>query len=45
VKRSIADDSVGFPHVKVGHRQAPIPIKAPRHSLDGGLWLWIYQKA
>ena len=23
VKRFIADDSVGFPHVKVGHRQAP----------------------
>jgi hypothetical protein len=23
VKRSIADDSVGSPHVKVGQRQAP----------------------
>ena len=23
VKRSCADDSVGSPHVKVGHRQAP----------------------
>lgn len=23
VKRFIADDSVGSPHVKVGHRQAP----------------------
>ena len=23
VKRSSADDSVGSPHVKVGHRQAP----------------------
>ena len=25
VKRCIADGSVGFPHVRVGHRQAPIP--------------------
>ena len=25
VKRRIADGSVGFPHVRVGHRQAPIP--------------------
>ena len=24
VKRSCADGSVGFPHVRVGHRQAPI---------------------
>ena len=24
VKRSSADGSVGFPHVRVGHRQAPI---------------------
>ena len=23
VKRSCADGSVGFPHVRVGHRQAP----------------------
>ena len=25
VKRCIADGSVGLPHVRVGHRQAPIP--------------------
>ena len=25
VKRTSADDSVGFPHVKVGHRQDFIP--------------------
>ena len=25
VKRCIADGSVGFPHVRVGHRQAPTP--------------------
>ncbi len=24
VKRNSADGSVGFPHVRVGHRQAPI---------------------
>ena len=24
VKRNSADDSVGFPHVKVGHCQAPL---------------------
>ena len=28
VKRRIADGSVGFPHVRVGHRQAP--IRKPR---------------
>ena len=28
VKHNSADDSVGFPHVKVGHRQAPIKTKA-----------------
>ena len=28
VKRNCADDSVGFPHVKVGHCQAVIP-KSP----------------
>ncbi|MCE2597339.1 hypothetical protein K6Y31_21440, partial [Motilimonas cestriensis] len=26
VKRSSADGSVGFPHVRVGHRQAPIRL-------------------
>ena len=39
VKRSIADDSVGFPHVKVGHRQAPIPTKPPISLLMGGFVL------
>jgi hypothetical protein len=34
VKRSIADDSVGSPHVKVGHRQALIP-KTPIVSSVG----------
>ncbi len=33
VKRRIADGSVGFPHVRVGHRQAPIP--KPLISLAG----------
>jgi hypothetical protein len=35
VKRCIADGSVGFPHVRVGHRQAPIP-KPPIRKLVGG---------
>ena len=37
VKRCIADGSVGFPHVRVGHRQAP-NTQHPRsvHS-DGGV--------
>ncbi len=34
VKRACADDSVGPPHVKVGHRQAPIP-DTPIHSWIG----------
>ena len=34
VKRSIADDSVGSPHVKVGHRQALTP-KTPIVSSVG----------
>ena len=38
VKRSSADDSVGLPHVKVGHRQALIP--KPRASLKCGVFLW-----
>ena len=29
VKRSRADGSVGFPHVRVGHRQAPNKRKIP----------------
>ena len=36
VKRRIADGSVGFPHVRVGHRQAPIP-KPPSEQSGGGL--------
>ena len=32
VKRTYADDSVGFPHVKVGHRQVFI-LKKRRKSL------------
>ncbi len=29
VKRFCADDSVGYTHVKVGHRQAYIPLSQP----------------
>ena len=35
VKRCIADGSVGSPHVRVGHRQAPTP-KPPIRKLVGG---------
>ncbi len=38
VKRVIADDSVGFPHVKVGHHQVNI-LKV--RSLLNGLFFWI----
>src|SRR3989344_5581416 len=38
VKRCIADGSVGFPHVRVGHRQAPIP-KPPIVKTIGGFTL------
>src|SRR3989344_3079961 len=38
VKRCIADGSVGFPHVRVGHRQAPIP-KPPIVKTVGGFTL------
>ncbi len=34
VKRSSADGSVGFPHVRVGHRQALI-LKIPSHFVIG----------
>ena len=34
VKRRIADGSVGFPHVRVGHRQAPTPN--PRSAMIWG---------
>ena len=33
VKRSSADGSVGFPHVRVGHRQALI-LKSPINSFS-----------
>ena len=32
VKRVIADGSVGSPHVRVGHRQAPNPKAHPLHQ-------------
>ena len=43
VKRCIADGSVGFPHVRVGHRQAPIP-KPPSALAGGGLAFMGYRK-
>ena len=39
VKRRIADGSVGFPHVRVGHRQAPIP-KPPISLAGRGFCFW-----
>ena len=36
VKRCIADDSVGSPHVKVGQRQAPITQQTPCYNLSKG---------
>ena len=38
VKRSRADGSVGFPHVRVGHRQALI-LKIPSRLLCWGFFL------
>ena len=35
MKRRIADGSVGFPHVGVGHRQAPIPNPRPANAGRG----------
>ena len=35
VKRRIADGSVGFPHVRVGHRQAPFPNPRPAQAGRG----------
>jgi hypothetical protein len=35
VKRSIADGSVGFPHVRVGHRQALILKPLVTHVIRG----------
>ena len=39
VKRCIADGSVGFPHVRVGHRQAPIPKPPIVKTVGGFLFL------
>ncbi|MDV7213576.1 hypothetical protein R4769_20810, partial [Azotobacter beijerinckii] len=38
VKRRIADGSVGFPHARVGHRQAP--IADPRAGHGSGVFAW-----
>ncbi|WP_236443325.1 hypothetical protein, partial [Pseudomonas syringae] len=35
VKRCIADGSVGFPHVRVGHRQDSIPKPLIAHAVRG----------
>ena len=42
VKRLCADGSVGPPHVRVGHRQAPHP-ESPVASA-AGLFLWLFFK-
>ena len=39
VKRFSADGSVGFPHVRVGHRQAPHLIRKPQCSRTGAFLL------
>ena len=39
VKRFSADGSVGFPHVRVGHRQAPHSIRKPQCSRTGAFLL------
>ena len=43
VKRSIADGSVGFPHVRVGHRQAL--IQNPRLLTQSGVFSLPERKA
>ena len=40
VKRCIADGSVGSPHVRVGHRQAPIPT--PRSAMVGAFYVGMF---
>ena len=42
VKHSIADGSVGSPHVRVGHFQAPntLEIATARPLLSGGLFVF-----
>ena len=39
VKRRIADGSVGFPHARVGHRQAP--TADPRAGHGSGVFAWL----
>ncbi|MFT5721903.1 MAG: hypothetical protein ACI9W6_002221, partial [Motiliproteus sp.] len=42
-KRFSADGSVGSPHVRVGHRQAP-NTENPQHFVLGvfSYWRWLY---
>ena len=41
VKRCIADGSVGYPHVRVGHRQALIPNPVARCATGFFYALWM----
>ena len=41
VKRSCADGSVGFPHVRVGHRQAPNNDKPPSFERRVGVFSFL----
>ena len=43
VKRLSADGSVGFPHVRVSHRQALTP-NPPQVHLAGGLFFKMHQQ-
>jgi hypothetical protein len=43
VKRLIADGSVGFPHVRVGHCQA-FKLKTPVPK-GAGVFLWAQERA
>ena len=43
VKRRIADGSVGFPHVRVGHRQASIPNPPVAQAPGGFVFVRIEQ--
>ncbi len=43
VKRHSADDSVGFPHVKVGHRQA-LNVKTPQTLGWRGFFVFKYRE-
>ena len=42
VKRSIADGSVGFPHVRVGHRQASNETPHTGNRMGFFIWCWKY---